>query len=311
MKQFGISGNLTPFEPANPALDIPDGDPLENKKVTNQSMNAWYGEIATAIQNSGQTLTPIDGTSPNPSQLWQAISSNSFNGNLFIDAGGSTAQVRNLKAANPNTYLPPAIGGDPSSHETKTQWAGFCFTMENAQNAEYNTPVTINFKDKNGVTVMTTSYGQPLAQLLGIAGGSYQDCFISKIGNNEVQPRYSYPPFNKEFEASQYQSVEVNNYRPFGKNLTFQTGRINTNSASTTAFNRVFFQRPMTVLIGVFVAKISFINSGSVTSETGGSNIRFSDFGDNSASYFDYIIFTPENTRATNAQFHWFAYGYS
>ena len=121
MKQFGISGNLTPFEPANPALDIPDGDPLENKKVTNQSMNAWYGELASAIQNSGQTLTPVNGSNANPSQLWQAISSNSFNGNLFIDAGGSMAQVRNLKAANPNTYLPPAIGGDPSSLATKTQ----------------------------------------------------------------------------------------------------------------------------------------------------------------------------------------------
>ena len=227
MKQFGISGNLTPFEPANPALDIPDGDPLENKKVTNQSMNAWYGEISSAIQNSGQTLTPVNGSNANPSQLWQAISSNSFNGNLFIDAGGSMAQVRNLKAANPNTYLPPAIGGDPSSLATKTQWAGFCFTMENAQNAAYNTPVTINFKDKNGVTVMSTTYAQTLAPLLSVVGGSYQDCIISNDANNQVQPRYSYPPFTKLFESSdQSQSVETSWQRVAGQKLQIFKGLI-------------------------------------------------------------------------------------
>ena len=310
MKQFGISGDLTPFEPANPALDIPEGDTLENKKVTNQSMNAWYGELASAIQNSGQTLTPVNGSSPNPSQLWQAISSNSFNGNLFIDAGGSTAQVRNLKAANPNTYLPPAIGGNPASPETKLQWAGFCFTMENAQNAAYDTPVTINFKDKTGVTVMTTNYGQPLAQLLGVFGGSYQDCFISNDVHHEVQPRYSYPPFTRRFDSN-YQTTEVNNYRPVGQNLTFQTGRITTETSSTTAYNRVFFQVPMTVLHGVFVSKISVISDGAIPLDLQGSNIRFSDFALNNGNYFDYIAFTPQNTRSSNAQFHWLAYGYS
>lgn len=90
MKQFGITGDLTPFEPANPALDIPDGDPLENKKVTDQSMNAWYGELANAITKSGQTLTPIDGTSPNPSQLWNAISSARYRSVTTGSAGQTT-----------------------------------------------------------------------------------------------------------------------------------------------------------------------------------------------------------------------------
>lgn len=90
MKQFGISGDLTPFEPANPALDIPDGDPLELKKVTDQSMNAFYGELANAITKSGQTLTPIDGTSPNPSQLWNAISSARYKSVTTGSAGQTT-----------------------------------------------------------------------------------------------------------------------------------------------------------------------------------------------------------------------------
>lgn len=239
MKQFGIAGNLTPFQPANPALDIPNGDPLELKKVTDQSMNAFYGELANAITKSGQTLTPANGTSPNQSQLWQAISANSFNGNVFVDAGGSTAQVRNLQAANPNTYLPLPIDGDPSSLATKNQWIGFCFAMENAQSAAYNTPVTVNFKDKNGVTIMTTTLATSLlfSPLYGQAGSTYIDCVIQNDSTKTINARRSHPSFTKI--ASGTSTLEVDNSRPVGQRFTIASVQYSSNSFSTTSWNTI------------------------------------------------------------------------
>jgi hypothetical protein len=76
MKLFG-TGN-TPFQPADPALNIPDGDPRELTTVTNQSLNNLYGELKLAIEGSGQTLTDVNGTSPNLGQLWKAISSSRY-----------------------------------------------------------------------------------------------------------------------------------------------------------------------------------------------------------------------------------------
>ena len=108
MKQFGIVGDLTPFEPVNPALDIPDGDPLELKKVTDQSMNAFYGELASAIINSGQTLTPTNGTSPNTSQLWNAISSARFGA---VKTGSATGITTNGQVfTNTLNFVAPCDG---------------------------------------------------------------------------------------------------------------------------------------------------------------------------------------------------------
>jgi hypothetical protein len=94
MKLFG-TGN-TPFQPANPALDIPDGDPRENTTVTNQSLNNLYGELKLAIEGSGQTLTNVNGTNPNLGQLSGAIGTQSIGGKYYKDIGGSTANVKNI-----------------------------------------------------------------------------------------------------------------------------------------------------------------------------------------------------------------------
>jgi hypothetical protein len=94
MKLFG-TGN-TPFQPANPALDIPDGDPREKTTVTNQSLNNLYGELKLAIEGSGQTLTDINGTNPKLTQLSNAIGTQSIGGQYYKDIGGSTANVKNI-----------------------------------------------------------------------------------------------------------------------------------------------------------------------------------------------------------------------
>jgi hypothetical protein len=88
MKLFG-TGN-TPFQPANPALDIPDGDPRELTTVTNQSLNNLYGELKLAIERSGQILTDVNGTSPNLGQLWNAISSARYKSVGTSTAGQTT-----------------------------------------------------------------------------------------------------------------------------------------------------------------------------------------------------------------------------
>ena len=88
MKLFG-TGN-TPFQPANPALDIPDGDPRELTTVTNQSLNNLYGELKLAIERSGQTLTDVNGTNPNLGQLWGAISSSRYKSVTSASAGQTT-----------------------------------------------------------------------------------------------------------------------------------------------------------------------------------------------------------------------------
>ena len=94
MKLFG-TGN-TPFQPANPALDIPDGDPREKTTVTNQSLNNLYGELKLAIEGSGQTLTNINGTNPVLNQLSNAIGTQSICGEYYKDIGGSSANVKNI-----------------------------------------------------------------------------------------------------------------------------------------------------------------------------------------------------------------------
>jgi hypothetical protein len=88
MKLFG-TGN-TPFQPANPALDIPDGDPRELTTVTNQSLNNLYGELKLAIERSGQTLTDVGGTNPNLGQLWNAIASSRYKSVTTVTAGQTT-----------------------------------------------------------------------------------------------------------------------------------------------------------------------------------------------------------------------------
>ncbi|MBY0346411.1 MAG: hypothetical protein K2P98_06055 [Neisseriaceae bacterium] len=310
MKQFGISGNLTPFQPANPALDIPDGDPLELKKVTDQSMNAFYGEIASAIQNSGQTLTPVNGSNANPEQLWQAISANSFNGNLFIEAGGSTAQVRNLKCANPNTYLPTAIGNDPESPSTKAQWAGFCFTMENSKSAAYGVPVTINFKDKNGVTVMTTNYVEVQSPLRGgLSSEIYQDCVIEPV-NYEVQPRFGYQPYNLIYNGVN-QSVERISYRPEGSIIQIFRGVINTVTASNTNWNTftfpVAFSNNPTIICQRFETNVE--SAGQVTSMSRAAFLTVSN-PDVVGQGFKYVAFYQNGARAPDPAFYIFAFGY-
>jgi hypothetical protein len=88
MKQFGTIN--TPFTPANPALDIPDGDPRELNTITNQALNNIYGELYGAIKGSGQTLTDVNGTNPDLGQLWNAISSSRYESVGTVTAGQTT-----------------------------------------------------------------------------------------------------------------------------------------------------------------------------------------------------------------------------
>ena len=94
MKQFGTIN--TPFTPANPALDIPDGDPRELNTITNQALNNIYGELYGAIKGSGQDLTDVNGTNPDLTQLSNAIGTQSIGGQYYSDIGGSTSNVKNI-----------------------------------------------------------------------------------------------------------------------------------------------------------------------------------------------------------------------
>jgi hypothetical protein len=115
MKLFGTGD--TPFQPANPALDIQDGDPRETTTVTNQSLNNLYGEVKLAIEGSGQTLTDVNGTSPNLGQLSIAIGTQAIGGEYYKDIGGSTANVKNIQ--NENGYSQTIkIGSIISFHNT-------------------------------------------------------------------------------------------------------------------------------------------------------------------------------------------------
>jgi len=121
MKLFGTGD--TPFQPANPELDIPAGDPREKTTVTNQLVNNLYGELKLAIEGSGQTLTNVNGTSPNLGQLSKAIGTQSIGGEYYKDIGGSTANVKNIQNANDYSQT-IEIGSIISFHNTISTNAG-------------------------------------------------------------------------------------------------------------------------------------------------------------------------------------------
>jgi hypothetical protein len=244
------------------------------------------------------------------SQLWNAISLNSFKSNLFVDAGGSTAQVRNLKCANPNTCLPPLVGGDPASNATRNQWVGFCFTMENKTEAAYNNALlTINFKDKNGITVMTTKV-HPSISWTPLLGGAWQDCFIAS--DHTISPRHSFPPFTKVFESGdKSQSVEVSHHRVGGQKLQIFKGIINAESASTTQWNSFTFPVPFASHPTIVCQRIesSSVADGQVTSMMRAAFITVVP-SDVAGKGFKYIAFKQNGVRAADPAFCFIAYGY-
>ena len=257
MKLFGTGD--TPFNPANPALDIPDGDPRELTTVTNQSLNNPYAEIKNAIEQGGLSLTNVDGTNADFKQLAKSIALVNLNGATFIDAGGSTANVRNLKPLNPNLILPT----NPAS------WAGANVYFQLILDGTVATEITVKIYDNTNALILTS-----------IISGSQ-----NRVGGTDVYLNCIYGSNNKFYIVrgiAQYVKTTSGNFnwiydasKPVGERDFTLTGVANYTTASTTAFTEI--------LLPFTASKIESISHAPFTASTlgGQSNVEtilFSDF---------------------------------
>jgi hypothetical protein len=101
MKLFGTTN--TPFTASN--SDVLNGAPEELLRPTNQQANTFYGELQTAIESSGQTLTAATGAENVDWQLRKAILIHATR-SMRLSASGSTANAKTLAPINSNTVLP-------------------------------------------------------------------------------------------------------------------------------------------------------------------------------------------------------------
>jgi hypothetical protein len=222
MKQFGTIN--TPFIPANPSLDIPDGDPRELNTITNQALNNIYGELYGAIKGSGQTLTDVNGTNPDLTQLSNAIGTQSIGGQYYSDIGGSSANVKNIM--NSAGYTQEIkVGSIITFHNTIATNAG-------------GGVITINVYNKPGELQMS-------APLL-FQGANLLTGLTSQLwGSNQVSAKTLVTVIRTEqgFELLKMATVSLDQrvvtfftgYKPF----TIVTLEYSSTSHSTTGYNTV------------------------------------------------------------------------
>jgi hypothetical protein len=257
MKIFG-SGD-TPFQPANPALDIPNGDPRENTTVTNQSLNNLYAEIKNAITQGGLSLTNVDGTNADFQQLAKSIALINLNGATFIDAGGSTANVRNLKPINPNLILPT----------NPVDWLGANVYLQLFLDGSVATDITVKIYDNTNALILTSEISSSQNRYGG--GDTYLNCIYGS--NNKfymVRTHVQYVKLTSGVFTWIYDNSKIVGERDFTL-----TGIANYTTASTTAYTEI--------LLPFTASKIESISYAPFTAQSlgGQSNLEtilFSDF---------------------------------
>jgi hypothetical protein len=260
MKQFGTIN--TPFTPANPALDIPDGDPRELNTITNQALNNIYGELYGAIKGSGQELTDVNGTNPDLTQLSNAIGTQSIGGQYYSDIGGSTSNTKNIM--NSSGYTQEIkVGSIITFHNTIPTNAG-------------GGVITINVYNKPGELQMS-------APLL-FQGANLLTGLTSQVwGNNQVSAKTLVTVIRTElgFELMKTATVNVSQtsvtfftgHKPF----TIVTVPYGSTSFSTTDYNTialpVTFADITSITItpaqnswstNLFAANVRTLNSGNI-----------------------------------------------
>ena len=181
--------------------------------------------INNAIALGGAALNTADTT-----QLARAISVASLNGATFIDAGGSTATVRNLKPLNPNLVLPT----------NAADWEGVTITTTFIVDTP-STNIAINIYDNSkkliiNKTLSDSSYlrrGQPFDIYIGSS--------FALIKNLTYMIK-SYVGGHLEYDGNR-----VDGHRWF----TF-TSAVNVTNASTTNYqpinlpiNATYMERPI------------------------------------------------------------------
>jgi hypothetical protein len=282
MKVFGTGD--TPFQPANPALDIPNGDPRENTTVTNQALNNPYAEIKNAIEQGGLLLTNANGTNADTKQLAKSIALVNLNGATFIDAGGSTATVRNLKPLNPNLILPT----------NSASWVGANVYLALPISGTATVDITVKIYD-NTNTLILTSVINGSKNVAG-AADNYLNCIYGS--NNK---------FNAVRCASQYVKQTTGNFvwiydisKPVGERDFTLTGTgASVNSSLSTYFD-VFL--PFTA---------TKINSSTGSPIVGGSGsnpsgfyLVFADFPSYSLSKIGVFAINTAGNRLANFDFN-------
>jgi hypothetical protein len=275
MKLFGTGD--TPFQPANPSLDIPDGDPRELNTITNQALNNIYGELYGAIQGSGQELTAVNGTNPDLTQLSNAIGTQSIGGEVYIDAGGSTANVKNVISAQ--GYVQDIKVGSIITFQSTINSTG---------------AVTLNVYSAPGVLQLSapvTSATNPLTSFNNLAGTgstgiqsntmytcvyngtSFELLYIPGIAESNIRPRDTFTIFN---------SAAGNRFRIVTVPYASQT-------LSTTSWNVVALPRSFSQITSIVISPSqstfsTTLYSANYLAVTSGNSISFLSYGAPSGS---------------------------
>jgi hypothetical protein len=251
MKSFG-TGN-TPFQPANPALDIPEGDPREQTTVTNQALNNPYSEIKNAIEQGGLSLTNVDGTNADFKQLAKSITLVNLNGATFIDAGGSTANVRNLKPLNPNLILPT----------NPAHWLGANVYFQLFLDGSVATEITVKIYDNTNTLILTSAISS--SQNRGSGSNTYLNCIYGS--NNKFYIVRGSAQQTKETSGGF--TWIYDNTKPFGERDFTLFGNADVTGASVSSFRDVLLPFTATQLNSVTaVPIIAFTGGASTRSDT-------------------------------------------